>query len=376
MPAEEREAGSNLALARALTAIGDLEAARQSYRHALTRDPYVTLDTRVEYFAFEPAHGTWQDAVAAYDALRKEGFAADSLARHRLSFFLARPGLSWQWRDVPGVLTVLGTALAFGLVPLLVILPVHYRGLALRSMGRAPNPGASPWSLREAWYAAAVFVLAGFMALYAFALPHLEVMLPWTNRVALSPATDRVLARVLLWSIVVSLILLAPLLRGRSIRSLLCGSWPIKRSVFVGIGFALLLKVVAGIFVRAFRDVGMLGSDTARSMQGAYDSYGLGVLLLLVAVAVPLVEELVFRGAMLGAFRGHVSFLFATIVQAAAFTLAHEEWQSMPFLFVFALTAAWLAKRSEGLLAPMVMHGVNNLIAGLAIVGATQVLNR
>ncbi len=70
MPAEEREAGSNLALARALTAIGDLEAARHSYRHALTRDPYVTLDTRVEYFAFEREHGTWQDAVAAYDALR------------------------------------------------------------------------------------------------------------------------------------------------------------------------------------------------------------------------------------------------------------------------------------------------------------------
>jgi hypothetical protein len=374
--ADERQPGSDLALARALTAGGDFAAARQWYRDALARDTYIGVDTRVEYFDFERQHGTRQDAAAAYDQLRKAGFAADSLARHRLGLLLAWPGLAWQWRDLLGVLALLGTALAFGLVPLLFIFPVHYRGLALRASGRAPSPGMAPWSLREAWYAATAFTLAGFAALYVFATPYLEARLPLTNRISLSPAPDRVLAKVLLWSIVGALVLLIPLLRGRSVRSLLCGSWPVKRSVLVGIGAALLLKTVAGILTRGFRDLGVLGSDTTRSMQGADEAYGLWGLLLLVAVATPAVEELVFRGVLLGAFRGHVSFLFATLVQATVFTLVHEEWQSMPFLFVFALTAAWLAKRSEGLLAPMVMHGVNNAMACLAVVRATQVLNQ
>jgi membrane protease YdiL (CAAX protease family) len=39
----------------------------------------------------------------------------------------------------------------------------------------------------------------------------------------------------------------------------------------------------------------------------------------------------------------------------------------MPFLFAFGLAAGWLARRSGGLLAPMVMHGVLNLVAGLLI---------
>ncbi len=376
VPADERDQGSELALARALTLAGEFEAARKRYRDALAGDAYITVDTRVEYFDFERQHGTAEAAATAYNELRNQGFPADSLARHRLGLFLARPGLSWRWRDALGVLTLLGTALTLCLLPLLAILPVHYRGLALRASGRAPSPEATRWSLREAWYAAAVFALAGFAALYVFSMPHLDAQLPWTNRVSLSPATDRVLARVLLWSVVGGFVLLAPLFRGRSIKSLLCGSWPIKRSVSVGIGAALLLKIVAAIFARAFKDVGLLGSDTTRSMQGAREAYGLGVMLLLVAVAIPVVEELVFRGVMLGAFRNQVSFLFATIVQATAFTVVHEEWQSMPFLFVFALIAAWLAKRSEGLLAPMVMHGVNNLLAGLAVVGATEVMNR
>jgi membrane protease YdiL (CAAX protease family) len=48
----------------------------------------------------------------------------------------------------------------------------------------------------------------------------------------------------------------------------------------------------------------------------------------------------------------------------------------MPFLFVFALVGAWLVKRGEGLLAPMVMHAVNNLTAAIAIVGTTSIINQ
>jgi membrane protease YdiL (CAAX protease family) len=70
-----------------------------------------------------------------------------------------------------------------------------------------------------------------------------------------------------------------------------------------------------------------------------------------------------------------VTFWFAALVQAVAFVSLHEEWQSMPFLFLFALAAAWQVRRSQGLLAPMVMHCVNNLIATLGVVGATRILN-
>jgi len=120
----------------------------------------------------------------------------------------------------------------------------------------------------------------------------------------------------------------------------------------------------------------MLGSDTTRSIQGVYETYGFLGMMFLLAVMTPIIEELVFRGVMLQAFRRHVSFGMATVVQALAFVLMHEEWRSMPFLFVFALLGGVLAKRSEGLLAPIAMHAFNNFGAGLAIVGATQFLNR
>ena len=365
----------NLALAGALAARGEFAAARERYREAL-HGAYVALETRIEYFEFEREHGTAQVAAAAYEQLRNQGFAADSMAHYRLSLFFSHPGIGWQWRDVLGVLAFSGFILMFCLTPLLVIVPVHYRGLALRVTGRAPVVTTRIWRLRDAWYALGVFLLAQFLGLYVFAPSYLETMLPWAVHFVTTPVSDRVLANTLLWPAVATLLLLAPLLRGKSIRTMLCGRWSILRSILVGIGFAILIKFAAYIFVVSFSKTGMLGSETTRAIQGVKEAYGLAGMLLLTSGVVPLVEEWVFRGVLLEAFRGHVSFLFAAMMQAAAFTFMHEEWQSMPFLFVFALAGAWLVKRSEGLLAPMAMHSANNLMATLTIIGATNVLNR
>jgi len=370
--------GGDLALASALTATGDFSAARALYRGALANNQYVARSTRIEYFNFERLHGSEADAVAAYEKLRDEGFAADALARHRLSLFVSRPGVAWQWRDALGVLMLVGTTLFFCLLPLLFIVPVHYRGLALRTRGRAPSHADSAWRLREAWYAFGAILFAGFVPTYVLAPGYLEVLVPLTGYavVGAEPVSDHVLALIMLWSTVLGFVLLLPLLRGKSIREKLCGRWSIKRSILIGIATSWTLNLVTRIIGFMLPDAGMLGSDTTRSIQGVYETYGFLGMMFLLAVMTPIIEELVFRGVMLQAFRRHVSFGMATVVQALAFVLMHEEWRSMPFLFVFALLGGVLAKRSEGLLAPIAMHAFNNFGAGLAIVGATQFLNR
>jgi membrane protease YdiL (CAAX protease family)/tetratricopeptide (TPR) repeat protein len=372
---DKSEYNANLTLARALAAAGDFPGARTLYRGRLDGKGFIDLDTRVEYFEFERDHGTSEDAVAAYTELRDQGFAADSLARHRLSLFIAHPRVPWAWRDGLGLLALAGAALFVFVFPLVFIVPVHYRGLALRASGRAPQPGGMPWTIRQAWYAFGSFMLVGFVVMYVVAMPYLEAMLPWANRTG-AAVTDRVLARLMLWSTIGSLVVLLPLLRGRSLRELLLGRWSVTRSILIGAGCALLLKFLAVLIGAGFNDPGLLGSDTVRSIQGMKDAYGLVVMLLMVAVLTPIVEEVIFRGALLGAFRGYVSFGLAAFMQALALVLMHEEWTAMPFLFVFALVAAWLVKRSEGLLAPMVLHAVNNLTVALAIIGATNYLNQ
>ena len=367
---------ARLTLARIITAEGDITMARELFTGAIKDQEYVALDTRIEYFDFERQHGTSAAASAAYEALRDQGFQADSVARHRLGLLLAHPSAGWHWRDALGLLTLVGVALVICLMPLVVIAPVHYRGLAWQVAGRAPDLPDARWRLRHVWYALGMLLLTGYAVLFVYGIQFMEVMLPWVERMIVTPASDLSLAAMMLVSTGLALLLTIPLLRGRSIKALLIGTWTIKRSILVGIGMALLLKFVAALVGLGLKAFGLLGSDTARAMQGIYELYGAAALLMVVAVLTPVLEEWVFRGVMLEAFRGRVSFWFAAVVQSLAFISLHEEWQAMPFLFVFAMVAAWLARRSGGLLAPMVMHGVNNALVALAIVGVTDVLNR
>ncbi len=373
---DEEGIEATLTLARIITSEGNFTAARELYTGTIKDKPYVALDTRIEYFDFERQHGTSATASAAYEALRDQGFRADSLARYRLGLLLAHPGAGWHWRDALGLLTLLGVVLVICLLPLIAIAPVHYRGLARQVAGRAPDLPEPGWGLRHAWYALGILLLTGYAMLYVYGVQFMEALLPWIEGIQIAPASDMSLAAMMMWSTPLALLLLIPLLRGRSIRVLLTGTWTIKRSIFVGVGTAVLfylLTILTGIGLNSF---GLLGSDTVRGMQGIYELYGVAALMLVVAVATPVLEEWVFRGVMLEAFRGRVTFWFAAVVQSLVFILLHEEWQAMPFLFVFAMMAAWLARRSGGLLAPMVMHGVNNALVALAIVGVTDIINR
>jgi uncharacterized protein len=364
----------NIMLARILAETGEIKAARELYRVAV-KQKYVGYDTRVEYFEFERRHGNRADTIAAYDQLRSEGFGTDILSRARVSLLLAYPGAPWQWLDVAGLLLLLGLALIFAAAPVLTIAPIHYRGLARRVAGLAPNKPETTWRLRHSWYALGIMWVSGVVSLYVFWPAALEMFLPWSQRLQ-ATVTDIELGNELLLGTIVGLLLVVPLLRGRPIRSILLGKWSVLKSVLIGIGCAIALKFVAVIVNVSLQSVGALGSDTMRAMQGANQTYGVAGMLLIVAVAVPFLEELVFRGVMLEAFRGQVTFWFATIVQAATFAAIHESPSDMPFLFAFGLLAGWLAKRSEGLLAPMAMHSAFNATSALTVIGITSILNR
>jgi membrane protease YdiL (CAAX protease family) len=259
-------------------------------------------------------------------------------------------------------------------VPLIAIAPVHYRGLARRVAGLAPDKPAPAWTLRHAWYALGVLFVGGAVSLYVFTPALLELVLPWAKRIS-ATSTDIQLGNELLGATLLALLLVAPLLRGKPVKPMMIGRWSIAKSIFAGLGVAIALKIVAVIIGLGMQSVGALGTDTTRAMQGAHQSFGLAGMLLIVALAVPFVEELVFRGVLLEAFRGQVTFFFATLMQAAAFAAIHEAWTDMPSIFVFGLASAWLAKRSEGLLASVTMHAVFNLMAAIALVGITSFLN-
>ena len=78
-------------------------------------------------FRLECEIGTRDSAAAAYADLRHLGWSADPLIRDRLRLFFRYPGVGVSGADLLGLATLLGFLALTGLLPVLLIAPIHLR---------------------------------------------------------------------------------------------------------------------------------------------------------------------------------------------------------------------------------------------------------
>ena len=322
-------------------------------------------------FEFELDFGDATEAHRAYGELRGTGFAADPLGRERFALFRRQPAAPWSWTDVSGFLVFAGALLAAAMLPLLFFGPVHHWSLWRQSKGRAAAWSFSPWGLRAACIVAGVACVAETVAVWFFQ-PH--AIRTWFDEGAFraSEATVAVLpAQILVWS-VLGVTLVIALALARAWRLLGPGAWNFGKAIGIGFGVGLALRMAITLYVFAVpgirSELAQISPVTTQLTREVLASLGPWGLILVIAVFVPLLEEILFRGVLLGALVKHIPFGAANTLQAVGFAALHENILLAPFFVVFALLAGALTRRSGGLLAAIVLHAVNNGIVCLGVI--------
>lgn len=139
----------------------------------------------------------------------------------------------------------------------------------------------------------------------------------------------------------------------------------------VGVGgFVVLVLALGGLFQ-------WLGDVDPPEQQALQDAAVGGVdALLAITLAVliaPVLEELIFRGALHGALRARIGFWPAALLSSGVFALIHIEIvTSSPVflvqLFLLGVVFAWLYERTGNLAAPVVAHLAFNAVSmGIAL---------
>jgi membrane protease YdiL (CAAX protease family) len=93
---------------------------------------------------------------------------------------------------------------------------------------------------------------------------------------------------------------------------------------------------------------------------------GRAMVLFFVACVGPLVEEILFRGALFGALRRFRSLTTTTVVIALCFMLAHPQPSKWPAIAIVAFVITYVRAVSGSLLPTIAMHVVFNAITGVA----------
>lgn len=377
--AEQREASvDHAAWAGSLEALGRIDEARA--RHAVAIEQTAAFafgreERLVASLRFELAHGDPSTISAAYQTLRDEGFWADPLARHRLDVWLAAPSAPWQARDLLGLLALLLAMGAIALLPLAFVLPIHYVSLWRTVRDPTRVPLATAYSLRRAWLAFALLLLAQLGALYLFAPDDVFTLFAEGDFAAAREDVDeRGLARLGLFLSLATGLAALVAGRGRLRRLFAPGSWGLGRSVRSAVGALLLLWPLAALLAGLSESIDAAlattpaASLTERMIRSVYHTYGGAVLLADVALVTPLAEETLFRGILLAGIGRHLGLRWANFLQASLFAAIHEEIALAPFFLAFGLVAGRLTHRSGSLRSAVILHALNNAVACLAVV--------
>lgn len=109
-----------------------------------------------------------------------------------------------------------------------------------------------------------------------------------------------------------------------------------------------------------------MGAAASALWQGGLEPLQIAGVALLLAVIVPVVEELFFRGFIQGGLRqDHPRWAIAASALVFANYHAASLWSPAPL--ILGLTLAWLYEHEGNLAAPMSCHIVNNAAAVLAM---------
>ena len=93
-------------------------------------------------------------------------------------------------------------------------------------------------------------------------------------------------------------------------------------------------------------------------------AWPLAQIYLLAAVAAPIAEELMFRGALFHHLRTRWSWVVSALTMALAFAAVHPQgWSAVPVLGSIAVVFAALREWRGGIVASVVAHGLHNAMA-------------
>ena len=126
--------------------------------------------------------------------------------------------------------------------------------------------------------------------------------------------------------------------------------------VGIGLGLALISKI-AIVF-------GVLSQEPVPE-QTTVTLFYLIQYIVTRNVLIPVVEELLYRGILFGAFSRSFSFKTAIVCQAVLFMLTHR-MISWPSVFVIGVLLAWIYWQTDNLAVTMVIHCTTNFGSLLA----------
>ncbi len=142
--------------------------------------------------------------------------------------------------------------------------------------------------------------------------------------------------------------------------------WMLPVTLLVAGGAAIAGSALEGLITRMVPVPDLVAVEMARLLYAADTAAWIWVVLMVV-VAIPLGEELFFRGLLLRGFLLRYGERQALILTSLLFAIVHLNPWGLPSIFLMGLLLGWLVLRTGSIWSAWLVHAVYNLASVLAL---------
>lgn len=86
------------------------------------------------------------------------------------------------------------------------------------------------------------------------------------------------------------------------------------------------------------------------------------------ALLIPIIEEILFRGILYRAIKVSLPALYAALISAFIFGLAHREIDTIPQLTILGFIFAYIYEKSGSIWVPAALHATNNFVTIMILI--------
>lgn len=355
-------------IGRVLKILGRTDEAREYLREAAGND-WNKRKALEEVFLFDLEYSSPDSLVVSYNEMRDYGFWADPFGVYKAKMIFEKGVTSFKFRDVIPIFSFIVLILICVLIPYLWILPIYSFGKWRNDQGIIRVPFDQRWDLKHFWYLSSLFLAVSFFSEILF--NYSEFIASFNDEFIEENINRFVLAKTVVFSDIILVAGTFLLFRKKDFSYFLGDTNSIGKNIGLGIAFFVLLRivfVVSSLFTGTGSSAGLQGvSLIEESILGVTENYGSFVAFFIVVIIAPVLEEIQFRGIMLGSASKYIPFWVANVLQSLLFVMAHDNYSLFIFYFCFGMFTGYLRKKTGSYVAPIALHMLNNFLAFFAM---------
>lgn len=139
--------------------------------------------------------------------------------------------------------------------------------------------------------------------------------------------------------------------------------------IVIGSFLALFAQGIAGAIEMYVFNVDP-GSENTRQLQQIAEAFP--IFILVFTIIGPILEEIVFRQVIFGAFYQRFNFWIAVLLSSLLFGIVHAEMEHLLIYTAVGAVFAYLYVKTKRLIVPIIAHMATNSLAALPIIFADE----